>query len=192
MSYANVKITTWGVKIDIQGLVFVAAMTALGFVINTMVIPIAPSLWLKFGSLVGRFVGVCNGPLWSMLSTMVSVAYVGIVIHGDLPGIFAAGIGGGLWGSIVDKYFHPMIGIFPSIPGGFIMYYSNVFISGYPVALAAQVFLKRILSTAIIAPAFTVLIAIPGIWKYMPLEYDSWVVRWWLLKMDEEYAEESE
>ena len=72
------------------------------------------------------------------------------------------------------------------------MYYSNVFISGYPVALAAQVFLKRILSTAIIAPAFTVLIAIPGIWKYMPLQYDSWGVRWWLLKMDEEFAEDSE
>ena len=186
MSYANVKITNWGIKIDLQGLIFVAAMTAFSFVINTMAVPVAPSLWIKFGSVVGRFVGVCNGPLWNWLSTTVSVAYVGLLIHGDIAGIFAGGIAGGLWGSVVDKYFHPLIAIFPWLPSSLLVFATNVYITGYPVALGAQIFLKRILQAAIVGPVFTMLIAIPGIYKYMPLQYDSWVVRYWLLKMEED------
>ena len=89
MSYSSIKITNWGFKIDLQGLIFVAAVTAVAFVINTMAIPIAPSLWVKFGGIVGQLVGYCHGPLWNGLSTMASVAYVGIVIHGDIGGIGA-------------------------------------------------------------------------------------------------------
>ena len=186
MSYSSIKITKWGVKNDLHGIIFVAAITAVGFVINTMAFPIAPSLWIKFGSIVTRFISVCHGPVWGALSTMASVAYVGIVIHGDVAGIFAAGLST-LWGSFIDKYFHPMIGLFFSTPvGGTFMFVSNFYFSGYPLALAAQIFLKRVLTGAVVTPIFMVLMSIPGVYKYVPMQYDSWVVRWWLLKLEEE------
>ncbi len=186
MSYSSIKITNWGFKIDMQGIIFVAAITAVAFVINTMAVPIAPSLWVKFGGIVGSFVGYCHGPFWNMLSTMASVAYVGIVIHGDIGGIFAAGASS-FWGGIVDRWFHPAVGVFISTPvGGTIMFITNITISGYPVALAAQIFLKRVLQAGIMTPITLILIALPGIYRYVPMQFDSYVVRWWLLKLEEE------
>ncbi|MHA2407408.1 MAG: hypothetical protein ACXACA_03440 [Candidatus Ranarchaeia archaeon] len=190
MSYMKIDVTSWGVKIDTQGIIFVAAVTAVAFVINTMAIPIAPSLWVKFGGVVGGFVAVCNGPVWNALSGMISVAYVGIVIHGDLGGILAAGCTHFVSG-VSHKFFHPAIGGFVTLPiNGMIMFSANLYISGYPVALAAQIFLKRIIQAGIMAPVFLILISIPGIYKYVPMYYDSFVVRWWLLKLEEEQSME--
>ncbi len=188
----NIKVTSWGWKIDLQGLIFVAAVTALAFVINTMAVPVAPSLWVKFGGVVGGFVAVCNGPLWNALSGVVSVAYVGIVIHGDVGGIMAAGVTHFIT-SVSHRYFHPAVGVFPTVPiNGLVMFVTNIVISGYPVALAAQIFLKRIFQAGIMTPVFILLISIPGIYRYVPMYYDSYVVRWWILKIEEEQEIEPE
>jgi hypothetical protein len=189
MGYSSVKITNWGIKIDLQGLIFVAAITALAFVINTMAVPIAPSLWIKFGSVVDRFITVCHGPLWATLSSVTAVSYVGIVIHGDIGGILAAGVWTG-WDTIMNRWLHPLMAVLPSFPvGASFMFWTNIYISGYPVPLAAQIFMKALMSTGITVPIFTLLISIPGIYRYVPMQYDSFVVRWWLMKMDEEDKE---
>ena len=70
--------------------------------------------------------------------------------------------------------------------GGVVMFSANYWFSGYPLALAAQIFLKRVLSAAIMTPIFLVLMSIPGVYKYVTMQYDSWVVRWWLLKLEED------
>ncbi|MHA1916864.1 MAG: hypothetical protein ACTSUV_00910 [Candidatus Ranarchaeia archaeon] len=191
MSYSSIKITKWGINIDLQGLIFVAAITALGFVINTMAFPIAPSLWVKFGGIVSNFVSVCNGPFWTAISFMASTAYIGIVVHGDIGGIIGVGIGA-LLGSTIDKYLPPLLSVIPTAIGtGAIMFTTNITISGYPIALATQILLKGIVVKAINYTLFTALIAIPGIYKYIPMYYDSWVVRYWLLKIEEDQETQS-
>ena len=192
MSYSSIKITKWGLKIDLQGIIFVAAITAIAFVINSMTVPIGPSLWIKFGGAVNGFVTVCHGPVWDMVSSMVSISYVGIVIHGDIGGILASGLGS-LWTGVVAKYFHPLFWLVLATPiGGAIMFFVNITISGYPIALAAQIFLKVVLTATINLPVFCVLISIPGIYRYVPMQYDSYVTRWWLLKLEEEQHESDE
>jgi len=192
MSFSSIKITKWGWRIDLQGLIFVAAISAVAFVINTMTVPIAPSLWVKFGGIIGSLVGFCHGPLWSMLSTFFSILYVGIVINADIGGIFAGAAGGFIHG-VVDKWFHPAIGVFITTPiGGTIMFFTNIYVSGYPVALAAQIFLKRVLQAGISTPITLILIAIPGIYRYVPMQFDSYVVRWWLLKLEEDAEKEAQ
>jgi hypothetical protein len=37
----------------------------------------------------------------------------------------------------------------------------------------------------ITALLFTLVIAIPNIYKFLPLRYDSWVARYWILKMEQ-------
>ena len=186
MSYANIKITNWGIKIDLQGLIFVAAVTALNFVINTMVIPVAPSIWMKFGGSVGNFVSTCCGPLWASISTMVSVAYVGLLIHGDVAGIFVAGFTGFAI-AFFDKWVPPLVNVGLSSPlTGVVSIWQQVFITGSPLALAVQIFMKRIATGVVNSLVFTLLYSMPGIYKYVPMYYDSWVVRYWLLKIEEE------
>ena len=190
MSYANIKITNWGIKIDLQGLIFVAAVTALNFVINTMVIPVAPSIWMKFGGSVGNFVSTCTGPLWATISTMVSVAYVGLLIHGDVAGIFVAGFTGFAI-AFFDKWVPPLVNVGLSSPlTGVVSILQQVFITGSPVALAVQIFMKRIATGVVNSLVFTLLYSMPGIYRYVPMYYDSWVVRYWLLKIEEEEAED--
>ncbi|MHA2059880.1 MAG: hypothetical protein ACW976_03790 [Candidatus Ranarchaeia archaeon] len=188
MSYSHIKITSWGVKIDLQGIIFVAAITALSFVINTMAIPVAPSLWMKFGSSVGGFVGVCCGPMWNALSTMASVAYVGIVIHGDVFGVFVAGLTG-FTVSVIDKWIPPLANaVFSSPLTGMASLGQQIFLTGTPIPLAVQIFLKRIANAVISMIVFTVLYSMPGIYRYVPMYYDSWVARYWLMKLEEEEA----
>ncbi|MHA1917469.1 MAG: hypothetical protein ACTSUV_04055 [Candidatus Ranarchaeia archaeon] len=186
MGFTNIKITKWGLKIDLQGIIFVAAITALAFVINTMAVPVAPSIWMKFGSSVGMFVSVCCGPIWSSLSTVASVAYVGIVIHGDIFGIFVAAFSG-FFQSVIDKFVPPLANAVISSPlTGLISIWQQVFITGNPLPLAVQIFLKRIANAIISTIVFTILYSMPGIYKFVPMYYDSWVARYWLMKLETE------
>jgi hypothetical protein len=178
-----VKITPWGVKIDLQGLIVVAAITAVAFVINTMAIPIAPSLWMRYGGVVSRLISVCFGPLWYTLTLILPVIYRNLIIGGFTPFVSVVIIG--VWGSVLDKYFPPLLAVFPHLPILSVSYFENLILLGYPQVLALQVLLKGILNTAITTLLFTLVIAIPHIYKILPLRYDSWVARYWLLKMDE-------
>jgi hypothetical protein len=66
----------------------------------------------------------------------------------------------------------------------------QIFITGNPVPLAVQIFLKRIANAIISTIVFTILYSMPGIYRYVPMYYDSWVARYWLMKLEDEEAKE--
>ena len=156
---------------------------------KSMAIPVAASLWMKFGSSVGAFVSSCCGPVWASLSTMASIAYIGIVVNADVFGILVGGFSG-FFQSIVDKFVPPLLNCMISTPiTGMVSIWQQIYLTGSPVPLAIQIFLKRIANAVISTAVFTVLYSMPGIYNYVPMYYDSWVVRFWLLKIEEEEHE---
>jgi hypothetical protein len=108
----------------------------------------------------------------------------GIVILGDIYPFALFGIIG-VWVSILDKYFPPLLAVFPHLPILSLSYFHQVYITGTPLALALQIFLKSITNTLITTLLFTLLIAIPYLYEILPLRYDSWVARYWLLKLED-------
>jgi hypothetical protein len=183
----NVKISKWGVQIDMQLLIVFAVLSFLGWIVNTVAVPVAPSLWMKFGGVVIRFISVCGGPMWYALAQISSIMtlYVGISPPGLLPDLLLAVIPSAVWTSLLDKYLPPLLGVYPALPSLSISYFTQVLISGYPPALAFQIFLKSIANTLIITLLFTLLIAFPYIHEILPLRYDSWVARYWLLRLED-------
>ena len=110
--------------------------------------------------------------------------YLGIIVYGIPENLTFVGIVGA-WVSVMDKYFPPLLGVYPTLPSLSLFYFNHLYFYGYPPALALQIFLKNILSALINTLLFTLVIAIPYLYEAYPLQYDSWVVRYWLLKMEE-------
>jgi predicted membrane protein len=179
-----VKITPWGIWFDIQGLIYFAILLALSVLVNIFAIPIAPSFFMRFGGVVNQLISVCFGPIWYTLPLISSVVYVSIFIHGDFLGLLLAVIST-VWVSVLDKYFHPLLALYPSQLARLLSYFYNTFISGYPQQLGLQLLLRGFFNAAITTLLFTLVIVIPNIYKILPLRYDSWVASYWLLKMDE-------
>jgi hypothetical protein len=189
MGFDRVKISSWGLQIDVPVLIAFAALTFVGWNINSMAIPVAPSLWMKFGGVVLRFVSVCGGPMWYALALFFPGPFGGIVNPIYFPDLIFAVIPSGILVSIFDKYVPPLLGVYPSLPGLLLSYFIHFYYAGYPLVLALQLLLKNIANTLIITLFFTLLIALPYINEILPLRYDSWVARYWLIKMEGTYSE---
>ncbi|MHA2408502.1 MAG: hypothetical protein ACXACA_09075 [Candidatus Ranarchaeia archaeon] len=184
MSKTNVKISPWGVWFDLRGLMFFVIFIVLSGIMNIFAIPIGPGFLMGLGSVIYRLISVCFGPLWYTLTLFLPIVYVAIFIHGDLIGVLLA-VTMGLWISLLDKYFPPLLALFPSLLTPFLSFFFNTFISGYPQNLGLQILLVTITKETITALLFTLVIAIPNIYKFLPLRYDSWVARYWILKMEQ-------
>jgi hypothetical protein len=91
----------------------------------------------------------------------------------------------GVWLSILDKYFPPQLAVFPHLPILSLSYFDTLIFHGVPQPYALIVLLRGIINATITTLLFTLVIAIPHIYKILPLRYDSWVFHYWLLKMEQ-------
>ncbi|MHA2407435.1 MAG: hypothetical protein ACXACA_03580 [Candidatus Ranarchaeia archaeon] len=177
-------LTTWGLNIDIYGLIVMAAMMALAFVINSFTIFVGPGLTWSFGGFLTQMIAVMLGPIWAGLAAAIGITYHGLILWGApdvIPGAFVDLF---VFALLHKKVPLPLCGMLTMLITWPMWWWMRTYIDGYPLLFAAQISVKAALQFTFSGIVAQIVFSLPRVNQYLPFIYDCRLARTLVAKMD--------
>jgi uncharacterized membrane protein len=170
--------TAWGINVDIASLVTIAALTALYYIVGFFItIPIGPTTFITFGEVFMWLGAALYGPVWGALIGGVGITYTAVVTFGQPLTILGLVIEGFLAGLFMKKLPLTISAVLAQLIASVFWYWNLAIVSGFGYELTMFIIAKGIVNQALNAVIASSVFAIPMIYKYLPVTFDSKPVR---------------
>ena len=171
------EVSYLGIKTNAKGLILVAALTALAYVINIFGVPIGPNVTWQFGDIAIVLVAALMGPLWAGIASVGAWFYVVVILWGS-PSNLAVGFIHQVIMALLCKKVRPEL----SIPLSSIImlpaYWINgVYIVGLPWIMNVQIAIKSPINAVVSGFILMLILRVPAVMQalaqYAPRSYKS-------------------
>jgi uncharacterized membrane protein len=171
------KPTAWGLNVDIAAFVTVAIFVVLYYVFSQVSLPIGPNTSLTFGEVFMWLGAALFGPIWAALIGSIGIAYDALIVSVSPLTILGLTLEGLLAGIFMKKL--PLTGsaVLAQLSATPYWYWLLNIISGNNVEMTWLIISRGIVNQAFNAVIASLLLALPGITKFLPITYDSKPVR---------------
>ena len=166
--------TKWGLNIDIAGLVALAAISAIAYLLNaSFPIQVGPGLTWTFGGIFIQLADALLGPVWGGIAAAIAISPNALLLWGA-PEVIAGAFIDHAIVSLLNKKLPLVIAAPLALVVTFPMWMAiRLFWNGYPMLFALQIHVKSIIQFLFNGLIATVILGIPGVGKYFPITYDS-------------------